>query len=265
MNLTLLRKEIKSNSVLVLIFIAVLSVYSSLIVTMFDPELGESLEMMSQSMPGIFAAFGMLNVGATLIEFITNYLYGFLLLAFPLVFIIILSGRLVTRYVDSGSMAYLLATPNKRTTIACTQMASLLLGVCILVGYETVLCIVCSQLMFPGELLIDRFLILNGGWLCLLVFMSGICFCSSCLFNESKTATGLSAGLNILFLLMQMISQVGDQMKNLRYANPLSLFDPQGIIAGDAQSIGMVFILLAAGFILYAIGIVAFSKRDLPL
>ena len=67
---------------------------------------------MAESMPQIFAAFGMGEVGTTLLEFITGYLYGMLFVIFPAVFIIILSNRLVAKYVDNGSMACLLASPH---------------------------------------------------------------------------------------------------------------------------------------------------------
>ena len=112
-NKTLFAREVRSSYKLLLIFLAVLTLYGSMIVAMFDPKLGDSLNLMAESMPEIFAAFGMLDVGATLTQFIVNYLYGFLLIAFPLVFIVLLSNRLVARYVDRGSMAYLLATPNR--------------------------------------------------------------------------------------------------------------------------------------------------------
>ena len=113
-SMTLFKKEWKSNWILLLIFMGVLTMYSVIIVSMFNPEAGDSLRAMAESMPEVFAAFGMLDVGTTLLEFVTGYLYGMLLIAFPAVYLIILSNRLVARYVDQGSMAYLLATPVKR-------------------------------------------------------------------------------------------------------------------------------------------------------
>ena len=82
-NFTLLKKEIKSNYKILLIFIGVLTLYSSMIISMFDPKLGESLKQMAESMPGLFSAFKMSDPGSTMIEFISNYLYGFLFIVFP--------------------------------------------------------------------------------------------------------------------------------------------------------------------------------------
>ena len=118
---TLLKKEFKSNYKILLIFIAVLTMYEVIIVSMFNPELGETLDAFAKAMPEIMSAFGMANTGSTLTEFLSNYLYGFLLLVFPMILEIILANKLVAKYVDTGSMAYLLSTPNSRKKIVITQ------------------------------------------------------------------------------------------------------------------------------------------------
>ena len=41
---------------------------------MYDPQLGESLHMMAQSIPDLFAAFGTQDPGLTMMDFIINYL-----------------------------------------------------------------------------------------------------------------------------------------------------------------------------------------------
>ena len=112
----LFKKELKSNFLL----------YAATIIYMFDPEMADSLRQMTDSMPELFAAFGMATVGENLLEFVSNYLYGMIFLAFPAVHLVILGKRLVAGYVDDGSMAYLLATPKKRARIAWTQGAVML-------------------------------------------------------------------------------------------------------------------------------------------
>ena len=262
---TLLKREIKANYILTLIFVGVLTMYGTMIVSMYDPKLGDSLAMMAESMPQLFAAFGMLDVSSTLLEFISNYLYGFLLVAFPLVYIVLLSGRLISRYVDRGSMAYLLATPCRRRKIIVTQLFSMLLGIVTLTSYVTVLCIAVSQAMFPGQLDIQKFLFVNVGLLGLQIFMAGICFCSSCIFNEAKYATGVGAGLCIAFVLLQMVSQVGEKFEAIQYVTPLTLFNPKAIVAGNENAMLYCGILYAMGLVLFAVGSVVFCKRDIPV
>ena len=101
----LLKKELRANGPLAAIFLGVVTLYGSMITSMFDPKLGDSLNIMMESMPELFAAFGMSNPGASLTQFLANYLYGFLLIALPLVMILLLVQRLLVRYTDRGAMA----------------------------------------------------------------------------------------------------------------------------------------------------------------
>lgn len=265
MNTVLLKKEIKSNWVLLVIFMAVLSMYASMIIMMFDPKLGESLKMMSESMPDVFAAFGMADVGTTLLEFVSGYLYGMLMIAFPCVFVIILSNRLVAKYVDNGSMAYLLAVPEKRRKIVITQAVVLLLAVLVLIVYIAGLILVLGEVMFSGEMEIPAFIRVNVGLMGLLVFIGGACFCASCFCNESKNSSAISTTIVVYSILLQMISQVGEKFEHVKYATPLTLFDVKGLSVNDSQAWIMCCILYVAGIILMGIGIARFSKRDLPL
>lgn len=265
MNAVLFKKEIKSNWLLLVIFLAVLSMYSIMIMMMFDPELGDSLKAMADSMPELFSAFGMADVGTTLLEFVTGYLYGMLLVAFPGVFIIILTNRLVAKYVDNGSMAYLLAVPEKRMKIALTQCIFLVICIVVLVGYVTGLILVIGEALFPGEMEIEAFLRVNAGLLGLLIFFGGAGFCASCFCNESKTSSTISTAVVVYSILVQMISRVGDKFEKVKYATPLTLFDVKGLGAGDSEAWVMCAVLYAAGLLLMGIAIVRFSRRDLPL
>ncbi|MCF2555599.1 ABC transporter permease subunit [Faecalicatena contorta] len=265
LNKTLFRKELKSNYIMLLIFLGVLSMYSYMITLMFDPKLGDSLNTMAESMPELFAAFGMADAGTTLLEFVTNYLYGMLFIAFPGVFIILLSNRLVARYVDNGSMAYLLSIPKKRSSFAATQalfMGSLLL---IMVVYVTSLILIVSEVTFPDELDIPGFLRLNVGLFGLFLFFGGICFFFSCFFNESRLCTGASSALVVYSILVQMISQVGDKFEKLKYATPLTLFDTKGLSNGASEAWIGCIILYLIGIIGFVAGIRIFRNKNLSI
>lgn len=262
---TLFARDWKANGKLLLLFAAVLTLYGSLVTAMFDPGLGESLRQMEQSMPELFAAFGMENPGETLTGFLANYLYGFILLAFPMVFLVIAANRLVARYVDRGSMAYLLASPHSRSAIVMTQAAALLAFTLALAAFVALLVTLVSRALFPGALELDRFLPLNAGWCCLLIFLGGVCFLASCAFSDTRYTYGFGAGACILSLLIQMLSQTGGRLEVLKYLTPLTLFSPDGLIVGEGAAFAGSGILLAAGLSLYAAGCVLFCRRDLSL
>lgn len=264
-NSTLFKKEMKKNLKILIIFLALITLYATVIVAMFDPELSATLDAMAAAMPEVFAAVGMNVSGDSLIEFIGSYLYGFILLVIPVIFILMLSNKLVARYVDKGSMAYLLATPNKRLTIVTTQLFVLVLNVLIVVLYTTFVIALSSYFSFPGELNLKLLIYLNIGLFCLLLFLGSICFLSSCLFNESKNAIGDSGGIVIFFILIQMLSQVGDKFDFLKYFTPLTLFNVEGILLLKNQAFINISFLFIASIILYTLSIKIFTKKDLPI
>ena len=69
----------------------------------------------------------------------------------------------------------------------------------------------------------------------------------------------------MLFLLVQMLSQVGDKFEVLKYATPYTLFAPTDLLAGQGSAVAGVLCLYAAGAVLFGAAIAVFCKRDLPV
>lgn len=265
MSLPLLKENIRGSWKLLVIFLAVISMYVGVMMTMYDPGMNESLTMMVESMPELMAAFGMTAVTGSLASFLANYLYGFLLLVFPMVFAVMLCNKLVARHVDRGSMAWLVASPNSRGRVALTQAVTVALAMLMMALYAAALAVALAEAMFPGELDIAAYLRLNVGLFCLLLAVSAIAFLASCVFNESKNAIAVGAGIPVLFLLVQMLSNMGDKLENLKYATLLTLFDTEGLLAGTGSAWAGAAALAVLALVLYGAGITIFRRRNLPL
>lgn len=265
MNPVLFKSSARSLLKLWLIFAAVMALYVIVITTMFDPELNATLDAIIAAMPELMSMAGMQAGSSTLSGFLANYLYGFLLLIFPLVFTGLAANRLISARVDSGSMAYLLASPNTRVRVARTQALVLIAGNVITIVFATVLAIVCAEVMFPRELEVGRYIILNVGLLCLHLAIIGFCFFASCQFNESKYSLALGSGLPVLCFLFQMLANVGDKLEKFKYISIFTLFEPYGLLEGTTAAYTGAAILLCVGLLLYTVGIAVFDKRDLPL
>lgn len=263
MSATLLGKEIKDSWKMLLIFVLILAMYVSVIVAMFDPALGESLNMMAESMPELFSAFGMANVGSTLLEFVANYLFGFLLLVMPLVFIIILANKLVAKYVDNGSMACLIASPLSRGKIIGTQIFVLVFELFLLIAFSAGLMIGLSEGMFPGELDIIGLLMVCAGLFCLLFLFAGVNFMCSCIFNDARTAAGIGAGICVVWVLLKMVGDVSDKFSFLQMATPTTLFEIEGLMTPTLESIIFAGILFVSGIICFVVGSIVFCRKDL--
>ncbi len=264
-NRVLFQKEMKSNGLLLLLCLAVLTIYSVMVVVLYNPALGESLRLMTAAMPQLFSAFGMGDFGTTLLDFISSYLYGLLLVVFPALFLILVSGRLVARYVDSGSMAYLLASPHRRLELVLTQ-AVFLISCLLVMGVYVFLVLFCSSwLFFPGELELWPFLRVNIGVFGLWLFLMGICFLPSCLLNDSRRSAGICSGVVIYSVLVQMVARMGTKFSSLKYITPLTLFDAGGLASGQESAWAGCGILYLCGILMIAIGVRGFCRRDIPV
>lgn len=262
-NGTLYLREMKKSVMMLLIFAAVITLYVTVIIGMYDPEMMKMLDGIAEMMPELMAAVGMTTGATDLLGFMVSYLYGFILLIFPMVFCILRGNGLIASYTDSGAMAVLTAAPIKRRTIVCTQLAVLLSGVCILVAYATGLELVVAQSQFPGELVVADLLRLNAGLLFLHLFIAGICFFCSCLFSETKYSIAFGAGVPALMYVLQMLSNVGEQGEFAKYFTFFTLFDASGIAANEPGAFTGAAVLLAGAVVLYVLGSVIFCKKDL--
>jgi len=265
MNFPLLKHEMLATVKLFCIILAVLMLYIISIVYMYNPEMSNTLKQLTATMPEMMAAFGMGSIGDTLIEFLSTYLYGFLLLILPLVFIIMLANKLIMGYIDNGSMAYLIATPNRRLKIVFTQASFLIASIFILLAVTTLVAIIFSEFLFPNELDIPAFLTLNLGLYFLHFAISGYCFLVSCSSKDLKTSYAYSTGLPIAFYLIEALSNMGGSLEKLQYFTIYSLFAPEKLMAQDSSSIWMLGTLFLIGLLCYTLAVRIFVKRDLYL
>lgn len=258
-------KELKGSLVPAGIIAAVLAMYTVIIVQMFDPEAAESLDAMMRSMPAVFDAFGMGNATTTLLGFILNYLYGFLYTLFPLVLILLLVNRMVIQPVDRGTMAWLLASPHRRSAVAGTLVAVMLSVLMALMALLTALELGSAAVMFPDEDvaggLLRANLGLSGLWLC----MAGLCMLSACSFKSPSLALWVGGGFAILEFVVQMISQVGEQFEDAKYATFLTLFDRYGLAESDGPAVWGAVALAACGVVMLALSVAVFARRDLDV
>ena len=93
---------------------------------------------------------------------------------------------------------------------------------------------------------------------------SGICFCSSCIFNTSKNSLTFGAGIPLYFFVVSMFIKLSDDLDFLKNFTLNTLFDTQKILEGSGY-IQDFIIMGVLALMLYAVGIIWFEKKDLPL
>lgn len=266
MNFTLFKATLKSNWILFLIFVAILFMYMSIMVSMYDPDNVDAMAQMYEMMPeGIMDAFGYGGVATDLISFISLYFYGFIVLLFPLIYCIIMANRLVAAHVDRGSMAYLLSTPNTRVKVVTTQAVFMASSVVLLLIINAGIGLGFSEIAFPGEMDVPPYLTLNLVTILLTLAISSICFFFSCIFNEAKYSLAFGAGIPILFFVINMLRNISDKYEWLQYLTIYTLYSPEAIVAGEESVLAISLAFAAIALALYSAGIAIFSRRNLYL
>jgi ABC-2 type transport system permease protein len=181
--------------------------------------------------------------------------------------VIITSSKLIAAQVDKGTLAYVLSTPIKRSTVALTQtvffLGSLFLMFAISAGAHILSTALSAGSISSADVI--TILQLNLGLFVLNMAFSGICFLASCIFNLSKHAIAVSGGIVGAFLLMSIMAMFGSNFGWMQNFTIVSLYDIHSVFAGEPDFIWKFVVLAVIGAVTYAIGSVIFDKRDLPL
>lgn len=265
MSLTLSKTTLKKNWTLLLIFFGVLTMYMTIMISMYDPEQMDALMAMFNLLPAdLMKAMGFSSLVTDLTAYLASWLYGLLMLAFPMVYSIILSNKLVAKLVDNGSFAYLLSTPNSRVKIIVTQGIYALGSIAVLFAALFTLGVVASGAMFPGLLDVYAFLRLNITTMLVGMVVMMIGFFFSCLFNETKMSLGFGAGLPILFLLFNMLGGASPNTEILKKVSIFGFYDPIELVHGsEVWGVNLAYIGIIV--VLFTAGVLIFQKKRLPI
>ncbi|MBS3949717.1 MAG: ABC transporter permease [Peptococcaceae bacterium] len=265
MSLVLFKNTMKRNWLMLVIFFGVLTMYMTVMMSMFNPEDMAGLMLMIEAFPeGLRAAMGFDQLPTDLTGYLASWLYGMLMIGFPMVYSIIVGNGLVAKMVDNGSFAYLLSTPVPRVKIIVTQGVYALGSILVLFTALFAVGVLYAEAMFPGALDSTAFFSLNVTTMLVNMVVMMIAFFFSCLFNETRYSLSFGAGIPIMFFMMNML---GGSTPNLRFLADASIFgfyNPMRLVAGESVLtvnmlyIGIITVLLAAATLI-------FNKKRLPL
>lgn len=198
-------------------------------------------------------------------------------LLLPMVFVIMTANGLIASQVDSGSMAYVLSTPTKRKTVACTQLLYLTFALFTMYALLTIISTLSVWIAGGNSFSINfkEILLLNLGSFMTMFAIAGFCFMCSAIFNRSKHSLSIGGGLTIFSLVCTILGLFGSnvvpsamrisQMNFFNYLSIITLFDVNSILNGGINYLWKFAILIGFGIITMIIGIIRFDKKDLPL
>lgn len=265
MNFTLFKVNMKKNILLLVIFFAVLTMYLTIMTIMFNPDDISAMQDLADLMPEkLIDSMGFSEMITDLTSYLSSWLYGLLMFAFPMVYSIILGNRLVAKMVDNSSFAYLLSTPNSRTKIIVTQGMYALFSMLVLFSSLFLVGLVVSQAVFPGLLNIYQFFRLNITTMLVNSVIIMITFFFSCLFNETKWSLAFGAGVPIILLMLKMLGDSTPELNMLKKVSIFGFYDPIELVSGSSMLL-MNLIFIGMIVVLFVGSVLVFRKKQLPL
>ncbi len=266
MNFTLFKTTTRKNSILFFIFLAILLFYSTIILSMYNPEnTKELLDLMSVMPSEMLKAFGFSEIYTDLGGFLSSFLYGFIMLVFPLIYSILTINKLFIKPVENNYFSGILATPVSRvkiiSTLAFYSYATLI--VMHIIAFFT-LFIVSSALFPDSQLIPENFILVNLGVILVNLSAMSINFLSSCIFKDSKLALGVGTGVNIMFFLFDMIGNASEEGEILQNFSIFGIYSPVEIYnTGDVTPVLIPCIIII--FVCNFVGILTFKNKQLTL
>lgn len=234
---------------------------------------GSLLSALPQEVSDALEEVGKADLYTLIVGSIFYKLAGLLL---PIIYMIMVSNNLVAGQVDSGSMAYVLSTSTKRSTVVFTQAMYLIGSLLAMFALTTATGCVCLGFVSEDiKLTYSNLILLNIGAFLVLFALSGLCFFTSCWFDRSKRSMAIGGGLSIFALVAAMLGLFGspvipsvvrlDSLNYFNYATIISFFDVISIMDGTQTYLWKFAILAVMGLLGYCVGSVRFTKKDLPL
>lgn len=254
------KQIIKSNIKFLLAFTLILCIFLTVMSCVFTPETMDGLQSISE---GTLVS-NILTGNGTLIGFMSNSFYALMAIIFPMVYSIMVGNRMIAEKIDKGSMAGFLSTPTTRLQITFTSAIYFIFSLVMMWSIASIVGIVAANYFQPDALDVDIFLMLNVGAFLYHLVISGICFCSSCIFNTSKNSLTFGVGIPLSFFVISMFLKLSSDLEFLKYFTLNTLYDTQSILFGSGYTNDFIIMFVSA-IILYVVGIVWFQKKDLPL
>ena len=250
-NFALLKQTIKSNWIIWLAMTAIMTV------------LGVQFASMEMTRQLLFTIF-----------------YGMMTTILPGIYVLITSNKLLASQVDSGSMAYILSTPIKRSTVVITQVFYMIVSLFLMFAITTIAHVIVNNIdplnlstlayvQYSGELTTQMIIQINLSAFMVAIALAGVCFLFSGSFNRSKYCLGLSGvfvGESVLVNMLAMFGTLGIQaLEDMKYLTICSLYDYTSILISNSDWILKMGIAGVVGVIGFILGSIIYTKKDLPL
>ena len=232
---------------------------------------------------------------------INDLIYKITGVLLPMIYVMIVSNKLIASQVSDGSMAYILSTPTNRKKVLRTQYLFLILSIVAMyiiiaisaLGSEGIANIILrntygDEAVAPIGYRFIRTTLYSVGSMLAIFGLTGICFGASAYCNKSNKSIAFGGGICVLCFICCILGLFGNKvfiavgvgvesMNIFNYVTLFTLIDTENINnfckAISGMEDGMMnfywlyefLILIVIGLVGAFIGALKFTKKDLPL
>lgn len=238
-------------------------------------DLGSSfLSSLPSDVSNALEEVGKMDVYSLIVGSVYFKMAGLLL---PIIYIIMTANNLISSQVDNGSMAYVLATGTKRSSVIFTQIVYLVASIFAMSLASMVTSFICFSCVSVSNTSMSygSLALMSLCSFATLFAFGGINFLTSCIFSREKRSMAIGGGLSIFSLVATMLGLFGSKeipsivrfssLNYFNYFSIISLFDVPSIVDGTTTYLWKMAILFVIGLVGFGIGETVFKKKDLPL
>lgn len=256
--MTILKQELKRGKLSLLIWTLSIGFMIFICMMMFPEMKGEtdSVNDMFSSMGSFTAAFGMDKISFGNVMGFYAIEGGNILGLGGAFFAGLLGISALANEERNHTAEFLLTHPVSRIRVVFEKLAAIFTQLLIM----NIVIILISLISFTAieeELPVKDFALLHFAYFLLQLQISAVCFGISALIRRGNPGIGL--GLSAVFYFLNLIANISDQAKFLKYMTPFSYADSAGILSESAPELSYI----VPGMIYALIGIVlAFFYYD---
>jgi ABC-2 type transport system permease protein len=264
MNKHLFMLNVKQHYAVIVGVTGVLLMYTSIAAWMYDPTSAEAINNLLGILPdALIRAFGFDGLGTDLTGYLSNYLFGFIYIMFPMLFVLFLVSKLIGRHIDEGSMVYLLSSPHKRSVVAWTQIGFFYSGLFFLFGINLLAAIAISEVLFPGSLDIAAYALLNGLAFAVISLLASLTFFLTMIKIDYTKGVSIAASITFYFFFSNMAYKLSSQVEFLQYTTLFRLIDVDSALELSSFAWWSLGLTIAATLGILFISVTIFEKRNL--
>lgn len=248
-SLTIFKQAIRTNYFIWLVVTMTTTVF--LITTIFAVE---SLSASGATLP---------NSDGNFFSLLDQTFFSMIGILIPLIYIVVVSNRIISKEVDNGSMAFALTTPIGRTKLIMTRIIFILTSIFVMFAIITLGGLAALSTL-SNQVEMRTFIDLMINLLSLELSFAGVAILMTSIFNKSSVSLGLGSGLTLGMFLISILSTISSDLESLKYFSLIQFYNVKEIIS-DSLNLTNNIILLLVFLALALIATQVFKNKNLPL